>query len=431
MTKKVYLGHSSFVLAFVTILFLAGAVSAQTKSFTYQGKLTDSGSPANGAYDMQFTLCDAATLGNCLPPITKSAVTVTNGSFTVVLDYGADPFSGADRFLQISVSPAGAGTYSVLSPRRQITSTPYAIRALNCTNCIQNSTIQQPNSNFNISGNGTVGGSLFAGSINTAGSITAGGSLFTGGPISAGSFSISTTGPVSANNFFTTGSPNLGGSNFGGTVSAGEGDFTFLHVIGNGSGNALLVEKGLFQATGDAFVKGNLSTGSTVTVGSFPPGPNAPVCSNNGVLSTCSSSLRYKKDLARFAGGLNIVNRLRPISFTWRDHPERDFGLAAEEVAAVEPLLVTRNAAGEIEGVKYSQLSAVFINAFKEQQAQIKKQQEQIGQQQLVIRKQQEQARQQQDQIAALQTASAALNARLKVMEKTLRKKPGHARSHR
>lgn len=52
----------------------------------------------------------------------------------------------------------------------------------------------------------------------------------------------------------------------------------------------------------------------------------------------------------------------------------RDIGLAAEEVESVEPLLTFRNGKGKIEGVRYDQLSPVFINAFKEQQAQIEEQ---------------------------------------------------------
>ena len=51
-------------------------------------------------------------------------------------------------------------------------------------------------------------------------------------------------------------------------------------------------------------------------------------------------------------------------------------GFGAEEVAAVEPLLVTYNEKGEVEGVKYDRLSAVFVNAFNEKQAQIMQQQE-------------------------------------------------------
>ena len=45
----------------------------------------------------------------------------------------------------------------------------------------------------------------------------------------------------------------------------------------------------------------------------------------------------------------------------------------AEEVAAVEPLLVTHNTRGEVEGVKYDRINVVLVNAIKEQQAQIDK----------------------------------------------------------
>lgn len=118
----------------------------------------------------------------------------------------------------------------------------------------------------------------------------------------------------------------------------------------------------------------------------------APLCfraSNAGVpahvVVTCSSSLRYKIDLESFSGGLDIIRRLKPTVFTWKTSNERDVGLVAEDVAEVEPLFTFRNAKGEIEGVKYANLSVVFINAFKEQQAQIEQQRELINQQQLEL----------------------------------------------
>lgn len=96
------------------------------------------------------------------------------------------------------------------------------------------------------------------------------------------------------------------------------------------------------------------------------------------VLANCSSSLRYKTAVQPFAAGLELVRRLRPISFTWKSGGMHDLGLAAEEVAQVEPLLVTHNEKGEVEGVKYDRLSAVFINAFKEQQQLLEEQARQI-----------------------------------------------------
>ena len=72
-----------------------------------------------------------------------------------------------------------------------------------------------------------------------------------------------------------------------------------------------------------------------------------------------------------YLGGLNILQRLMPITYTWRNNGRRDIGFGAEQVAEVEPLLTFKNDRGEIEGVNYGQISTVLVNAVKEQQAQI------------------------------------------------------------
>jgi len=122
-----------------------------------------------------------------------------------------------------------------------------------------------------------------------------------------------------------------------------------------------------------------LDVNGVIRVGTLGKGGSTQLCRNaSNQIASCSSSLRYKTQIAPFSAGLDIINRLRPISFTWLDHPERDFGLGAEDVAAIEPLLVTRNARGQVEGVKYDRVSIVLVNAIKEQQEQIKQQQSEI-----------------------------------------------------
>jgi hypothetical protein len=66
-----------------------------------------------------------------------------------------------------------------------------------------------------------------------------------------------------------------------------------------------------------------------------------------------------------------LIERLRPVSFDWKDGGTHDLGLVAEEVADAEPLLTTTNAKGEVEGVKYDRVGVVLVNAVKEQQSQI------------------------------------------------------------
>jgi hypothetical protein len=106
------------------------------------------------------------------------------------------------------------------------------------------------------------------------------------------------------------------------------------------------------------------------------------LCRNaSNQISTCSSSLRYKTNINPFNSGLSIINRLKPITFNWKDGGMNDLGLGAEDVAAVEENLVIRNEKGEVEGVKYDRLGVVLINAVKEQQRQLEVQQKLIEEQ--------------------------------------------------
>jgi trimeric autotransporter adhesin len=113
------------------------------------------------------------------------------------------------------------------------------------------------------------------------------------------------------------------------------------------------------------------STG-IATLGNVGSGGTTTLCRNSfAQISNCSSSARYKQNITSLSEGLDVIEQLRPVAFNWTANDEADLGLVAEEVAEIEPLLVTYNAAGEVEGVKYDRVSAVLVNAVQEQQAQI------------------------------------------------------------
>src|SRR5882672_7497602 len=62
---------------------------AQGTAFTYQGRLSSGANPATGIYDFQFELYDAASAGGPVGlAVTNTAVGVTNGLFSVPLDFG-------------------------------------------------------------------------------------------------------------------------------------------------------------------------------------------------------------------------------------------------------------------------------------------------------------------------------------------------------
>src|SRR3954463_6405923 len=99
--------NSLFVILMVVLS--AGAIFGQTSDFTYQGRLSDGGTPANGNYDLQFALFDSATSGAQIGATqTVSNVAISGGIFTARLDFGANAFTGAARFLEIGARPSGA-----------------------------------------------------------------------------------------------------------------------------------------------------------------------------------------------------------------------------------------------------------------------------------------------------------------------------------
>src|SRR3974390_1505051 len=111
----------------------ASDLLAQGTAFTYQGRLNDGGPQANGNYDLKFTLFDASAAGNALGTgsVTNSNLGLSNGLFTVTLDFGVGMFPGADRWLEIGVRTNGGTLFSTLAPRKKLTPTPYAITAEN------------------------------------------------------------------------------------------------------------------------------------------------------------------------------------------------------------------------------------------------------------------------------------------------------------
>jgi hypothetical protein len=93
------------------------------------------GSAANGSYDMQFELFDDPIAGAQQgSTVCSDNVPVTNGLFTIQIDFGVSVFNGADRWLQIgvradsTVGNCGSGAYTNLSPRQPLTASPYAIQ---------------------------------------------------------------------------------------------------------------------------------------------------------------------------------------------------------------------------------------------------------------------------------------------------------------
>lgn len=309
-------------LSLLLIGVFAITAMAQTTEFTYQGRLLDSSLPATGSYDFEFKLFDSLVSGTQLgSTVTKTGVSVTSGIFTVRLDFGAQ-FPGSPRYLEISVKPSGPGTFTLLAPRQLITSTPYAVKSLNADtaatandatnlggvpaanyvvttdprltdarnplpgsgNYIQNTTSLQASSNFNISGNGTAGGTLSGNIVNATTQYNIGANRILSNPGTDNLFSGVGAGQSNTNGFNnaffgrsagqinTTGSTNAffgsyaGYNNMTGNSNAFFGNFAGFNNT-TGSSNAFFgAAAGLNNATG---------TSNTII------GANANVSANN------------------------------------------------------------------------------------------------------------------------------------------------------
>ena len=128
---KLIKSNSGLLILALLASFGGGTIAAPVgTAFTYQGRLKSAGQPANGNYDLRFTLYDAATNGAVVAgPLTNAAVVVSNGYFIVVLDFGA-VFTGNAGWLEIAVRTNGSSSpYGAPSARQPLTPTPYALYA--------------------------------------------------------------------------------------------------------------------------------------------------------------------------------------------------------------------------------------------------------------------------------------------------------------
>ncbi len=109
------------VLMSIALIFSSVARAGDTE-FTYQGHLTDSGTPVDGMVDIDVSLWDADAMGTQIGT-TQSlvGVPVTEGVFSIALDFGGAAFDG-DRWIEISINA------NTLSPRQKVTAAPYAIQ---------------------------------------------------------------------------------------------------------------------------------------------------------------------------------------------------------------------------------------------------------------------------------------------------------------
>ena len=155
----------------------------------------------------------------------------------------------------------------------------------------------------------------------------------------------------------TTGSSNI---DIGAGGAAGE------------SGRIRIGTTGAQTATFIAGINGSVVTGAAVYV------------TTAGQLGVLASSERYKTKVTSMGSSTEKLGRLRPVSFHLKSDPKArvQYGLIAEEVDKVYPELVIRGQRGEIEGVRYEELTPMLLNELQQQHRRLAEQQGQLAEQQ-------------------------------------------------
>jgi hypothetical protein len=390
------------VIVMVVWCFSGGLAHGADTTISYQGRLDDGGSAADGPYDMTFSLWNAsaggAQVGSSLALLD---VPVSEGLFTVELDFGADAFDNSARWLEIVVE----GT--TLSPRQPITRAPYAIQTRGIFVSDGSSFVgvgrKDPVTSAEQFGVHTPAGDNVYGGMymSTEGE---GGWPFYGyaagqsgdmwhyydgstgkwhvynGDVrltigADGRVGIGTTSPSrpldvqSAAEVVTILGQNqrAGGTAISG-VHQGNTGVGVQGVVGDGS-EGVGVHGISLNALGTG-VRGDASGGVGLTYGVFGASTSSNgydvFAGGNGINYGASSSRRWKENVRRIPHALEMIGRLRGVYFDWdAEHGGRhDIGMIAEEVGAVLPEIVAYEDNGvDAHGMDYSKLTPVLVEA--------------------------------------------------------------------
>jgi trimeric autotransporter adhesin len=126
-----------------------------------------------------------------------------------------------------------------------------------------------------------------------------------------------------------------------------------------------------------AGISGSAITGTSVVVNS------------NGRLGTAASSQRFKDAIKPMGKASEAILSLKPVTFRYKKEidPESipQFGLVAEDVAKVNPDLVTHDADGKLFTVRYDALNAMLLNEFLKQHCRVEEQNRKIQEQDKTI----------------------------------------------
>ena len=134
-------------------------------------------------------------------------------------------------------------------------------------------------------------------------------------------------------------------------------------VIGTGAGNPGSTDLGFYNS-GNKMV---LTTTGLLGIGSVAPSERLDVAGNvKATAYLYTSDRRLKENIETIENSSEKVLALRGVEFDWKQDGKHEIGFIAQEVEAVEPNLVVTSEVDGIKAVKYGNVVALLVEAFKE-----------------------------------------------------------------
>jgi hypothetical protein len=208
----------------------------------------------------------------------------------------------------------------------------------------------------------------------------------------------------------TTGSNNIAlGGAAGVNITTGSNNIDIGNTGAAESNTIRIGFPGLQNATYIAGI-----TGQTVGTGGIPV-----YVDNQGKLGVMTSSRRFKENVHRMDDASAALFSLKPVTFRYKREFDSSgtpqFGLIAEEVEKINPALVTRDAKGDINTVRYEAVNAMLLNEFLKEHKKVEIQTHKVDDQEATIAQQQKEIQtlvaSVRKQSAQIQKVSARLEA--------------------
>ncbi len=182
-----------------------------------------------------------------------------------------------------------------------------------------------------------------------------------------------------------------------GSTNLGLGNNAGLNYTGAESNNVVIASSG---ATGESGVTRIGTNGTQIKAfiagiyGSTSSSGTQVLVNSSGQLGTTTSSLRFKDEVADMGAASRDLMRLRPVTFRYKpsyDDGQRilQYGLVAEEVAAVNPGLVQLGDDGQPLAIRYHFVYAMLLNEVQQQHSTIAGQAAEIASQRAKLASQQ------------------------------------------